>query len=195
MIDYPNRSENDNFTEANKLARNEFDKMKILERVKNHQNMSILIEEIKKSERTENLVANLVELWEKSVWATHTFLSKAEILKIKKYVPYAICNVESLLILREDDENSEKSNSRPLGFMGIENRKIEMLFLSPDARGKGFGKMLVQHGIEKFSAEEVTVNEQNPKAKGFYENLGFKTYKTSETDEQVNPYPIAWMRL
>ena len=55
--------------------------------------------------------------------------------------------------------------------------------------------MLVQHGIKNFSAEEVTVNEQNPKAKGFYEHLGFKTYKASATDEQGNPYPIAWMKL
>ena len=52
-----------------------------------------------------------------------------------------------------------------------------------------------KYGIENFSAEEVTVNEQNPKAKGCYEHLGFKTYKTSATDEQGNPYPIAWMRL
>ena len=151
--------------------------------------MTIIIEEIKKSERSENLVTKLLEIWEKSVQATHAFLSEEEILKIKEYVPGAICGVETLLVLFDKGENS------PLGFMGIENRKIEMLFLSPDARGKGFGKMLVQHGIEKFSAEEVTVNEQNPKAKGFYENLGFKTYKTSETDEQGNPYPIAWMRL
>lgn len=157
--------------------------------------MSILIKEIKKSDRTEKLVANLVELWEKSVRATHTFLSEAEILKIKEYVPEAICNVESLLVLFEDDENSEKSDSVPLGFMGIENKKIEMLFLSPDARGKGFGKTLVQYGIENYSVAEVTVNEQNPKAKGFYEHLGFKVYKTSATDEQGNPYPIAWMKL
>lgn len=151
--------------------------------------MSILIEEIKKSERSENLVASLVELWEKSVRATHTFLSEAEILKIKEYVPGAICGVETLLVLFDKGENS------PLGFMGIENKKIEMLFLSPDARGKGFGKMLIQYGIKNYSAAEVTVNEQNPKAKGFYEHLGFKTYKTSATDEQGNPYPIAWMKL
>ncbi len=157
--------------------------------------MSILIEEIKKSGRSKNLVANLVELWEKSVRATHTFLSEAEILKIKEYVPYAICNVETLLILFDKSENSEKTNSRPLGFMGIENKKIEMLFLSPNSHRKGFGKMLVQYGSENYSAEEVTVNEQNPKAKGFYEHLGFKTYKTSANDEQRNPYPIAWMRL
>lgn len=152
--------------------------------------MAILIEEIKKSERSAELVQNLLEIWEKSVRKTHTFLTKEEILKIKEYVPGTICDVETLLILREDDKNSHL-----LGFMGIENKKIEMLFLSPDARGKGFGKMLVQHGIENFSAAEVTVNEQNPNAKGFYEHLGFKTYKTSATDEQGNPYPIAWMRL
>lgn len=152
--------------------------------------MAILIEEIKKSERSAELVQNLLETWEKSVRATHTFLLEEEILKIKEYVPGAICNVETLLVLREDDKKS-----RLLGFMGIEGRKIEMLFLSPDARGKEFGKILVQHGIENFSAEKVTVNEQNPKAKGFYEHLGFKTYKTSTTDEQGNPYPIAWMRL
>lgn len=152
--------------------------------------MAILIEEIRKIKRTENLVANLLEIWEKSVRATHTFLSEEEILKIKEYVPGAICNVETLLILCEDDEIS-----RLLGFMGIEGKKIEMLFLSPDAHGKGLGKMLVKYGIENFSAEEVTVNEQNPNAKGFYEHLGFKTYKTSTTDEQGNSYPIAFMKL
>ncbi len=133
---------------------------------------------------------NLLEIWEKSVRATHAFLSEEEILKIKEYVPGAVCGVETLLVLRENDEIT-----RPFGFIGIENRKIEMLFLSPDARGKGFGKMLVQYGIKNFSVKEVTVNEQNPKAKGFYEHLGFKTYKTSATDEQGNPYPIAFMKL
>lgn len=157
--------------------------------------MPTLIEEIKKSERSGNLVAKLLEIWEKSVRATHTFLPEEEILKIKEYVPGAICNVETLLVLFDKNENFQKTDSVPLGFMGIEGKKIEMLFLSPDARGKGFGKMLVQNGIEIFSAEEVTVNEQNPKAKGFYEHLGFKTYKTSATDEQGNPYPIAWMKL
>ncbi len=133
---------------------------------------------------------NLLEIWEKSVRATHTFLSEEEILKIKEYVPGAVCGVETLLVLRRDDENF-----RRLGFMGIENKKIEMLFLLPDARGKGFGKTLVQYGIKNFSVKEVTVNEQNPKAKGFYEHLGFKTYKASAADEQAKLYPIAWMKL
>ena len=69
-----------------------------------------------------------------------------------------------------------------------------MLFLLPEERGKGFGKMLVQDAIEKFSVCEVTVNEQNPSAKEFYEHLGFKPYKRSEIDEQGNPYPILYLK-
>ncbi len=30
---------------------------------------------------------------------------------------------------------------------------------------------------------------------GFYEYMGFKTYKRTELDEQGNPYPILYMRL
>lgn len=37
--------------------------------------------------------------------------------------------------------------------------------------------------IEKYNVNELAVNEQNPNAKAFYEHLGFKVYKRSETDE------------
>ena len=41
---------------------------------------------------------------------------------------------------------------------------------------------------------EVTVNEQNPQAVGFYEHLGFQTYKRTECDEEGNPYPLIYMK-
>ncbi len=37
--------------------------------------------------------------------------------------------------------------------------------------------------IEKYNVNELAVDEQNPNAKAFYEHLGFKVYKRSETDE------------
>ena len=37
--------------------------------------------------------------------------------------------------------------------------------------------------IERYNVNELAVNEQNPNAKAFYEYLGFKVYKRSETDE------------
>lgn len=44
------------------------------------------------------------------------------------------------------------------------------------------------------SNQEVTVNEQNPQAVGFYEHLGFQTYKGTECDEEGNPYPLLYMK-
>ena len=44
------------------------------------------------------------------------------------------------------------------------------------------------------SNQEVTVNEQNPQAGGFYEHLGFQTYKRTECDEEGNPYPLLYMK-
>lgn len=39
------------------------------------------------------------------------------------------------------------------------------------------------------------MNEQNPDAVGFYEHLGFRTYKRTELDEEGRPYPLLYMRL
>lgn len=79
--------------------------------------------------------------------------------------------------------------------MRTENRRLEMLFISPTERGKGIGKQLVQYGIKGFNINEVTVNKQNPQAVGFYEHIGFKTYKRTDLDEQGNPYPLLYMKL
>ena len=89
----------------------------------------------------------------------------------------------------------ENENIEPIAFMGIEGRKLEMLFIKNNERGKGLGKQLLSYGIENYNVNELAVNEQNPNAKGFYEYMGFKTYKRTELDEQGNSYPILYMRL
>ena len=78
--------------------------------------------------------------------------------------------------------------------MGIENNRLEMLFVSPAEIGKGLGKQLMQYGICNYGIKEVTVNEQNPRAVGFYRHMGFETYKRTDCDEQGNPYPLLYMK-
>lgn len=80
-------------------------------------------------------------------------------------------------------------------FEGIEDTKLEMLFIKNSERKKELGIQLLNYGIKNYNINELTVNEQNPNAKGFYEHLGFKVYKRTELDEQGNPYPILYMRL
>ena len=139
-------------------------------------------------ERTQQLIRQLLNVWESSVRATHDFLSEEEIIKIREYVPMAIENVEHLII-------AEKESGEPAAFMGIDGNRLEMLFLSPEVRGKGLGKQLLQYGIETYNIQELTVNEQNPQAVGFYEHMGFQTYKRTDHDEEGNPYPLLYMRL
>ena len=103
-------------------------------------------------------------------------------------MPQAIKEIPNLIIAKNED-------NIPVAFMGINNKKLEMLFVKNNERGKGLGKQLLKYGIENYNVNELTVNEQNPNAKRFYEYLGFKVYKRNERDEQGNPYPILYMRL
>lgn len=130
----------------------------------------------------------LLDIWEKSVRATHHFLSDKEIRQIREYVPQALEGVAQLFL-------AEKESGEPVGFMGTENKRLEMLFLAPGECGQGIGKQLIQYGITNCGIQEVTVNEQNPQAVGFYEHMGFKTYKRTDCDEEGNPYPLLYMRL
>ena len=118
---------------------------------------------------------------------THLFLSVDEINNIKQYVPQTIKDVSILVI-------AENKNGNPVGFMGVDDKRLEMLFVLDKYRGQGIGKQLLQYGIENYSINELTVNEQNPRAKGFYEHMGFEVYKRTELDEQENPYPLLYMK-
>lgn len=142
---------------------------------------------IKIEDINSSLIGQLLEIWESSVRATHLFLSENEIKHIKTYVPQALKEVPVLIMIQNELEI-------PVGFMGIQEQHLEMLFISDKERGKGFGKALLQYGIEHYSITGLAVNEQNPLAKGFYEHMGFSVYKRTELDEQGNPYPLLYMK-
>lgn len=131
-------------------------------------------------------IETLLALWKRSVIETHTFLTRDEIQHIKEYVPAALQHVPTLIVSKEKDTM--------LGFIGLDGQKIEMLFIDPTYRHQGIGKALIQYAITHYDAHEVTVNEQNEQAVGFYEYLGFKPVHYSPVDEQGQPYPIITMQ-
>ena len=136
-------------------------------------------------DRSQPLLDELLDIWEQSVRATHLFLSDAEVKAIQAYVPQALKSVEHLIVAETE---------KPIGFMGVQNGRLEMLFLAPEERGKGIGKQLFQYGIKNYGIVELTVNEQNPQAVGFYEHMGFEMYKRTELDEEGDPYPLLYMK-
>ena len=133
------------------------------------------------SARPPQLVQQLVEVWQRSVQATHLFLSVPELAAIRTYVPQALCGVEHLIVAQDE-------SGTPIGFMSVQENRL----LDPEARGQGLGARLLCLGMEQYS--ELTVNEQNPAAAGFYRHMGFAVYRRSELDEQGGPYPILYMR-
>jgi putative acetyltransferase len=138
-------------------------------------------------QRDAYLIERLTQVWESSVRATHTFLSEGDIVEIRDYVPMALQGVAHLVVANDDDV--------AVAFMGVENQRLEMLFVADDMRGGGIGRRLLEFGIANYDICEVTVNEQNPQAVAFYEHLGFKAYRRSECDEQGRPFPLLYMQL
>ncbi|WP_343084389.1 GNAT family N-acetyltransferase [Blautia producta] len=143
--------------------------------------------EIKKhSLRDPQLIKELVDIWHASVLATHTFLTERDIEKIAEYVPDAVKNIPTLI--------TAEQRGVVIGFAGVDGEKLEMLFIHPDFRGQGTGKQIVEYLLENCGIKEVCVNEQNPRAKGFYEHMGFEVYRRTETDEQGNAFPSLYMK-
>ncbi|SOD11873.1 GNAT family N-acetyltransferase [Pedobacter xixiisoli] len=129
----------------------------------------------------------IISVWEKSVLATHHFLSPTDYIEIRDLLQDYDFSILDMFCLTDEDTI--------IGFIGLHNSKIEMLFLDPTYIGKGLGKQLIQFATSKRGATLVDVNEQNISAKNFYEKLGFVTYERTEKDDFGKDYPLLRMKL
>jgi putative acetyltransferase len=132
--------------------------------------------------------ARVVEVWEASVRATHTFVTEADIEVIRPLVLDSLPNVPHLLCVRE-------RTGQVAGFIGVEGETVEMLFVHPASRGHGIGRRLLSHAVTTLGADKLDVNEQNPQAIGFYLRMGFEVAGRSAVDSIGKPYPLLHMRL
>ncbi|MDF0716398.1 GNAT family N-acetyltransferase [Muricauda sp. 334s03] len=130
----------------------------------------------------------LVEVWEASVRATHDFLKEEDIVYFKPLILNTYLDAVELRCARDGKGNI-------LGFSGVADNNLEMLFIHPDSRGMGIGRKLLDHAIDKLQVQKVDVNEQNEQALGFYEHYGFEVVGRSALDASGKPYPILHMKL
>ncbi len=130
----------------------------------------------------------LLKIWEESVRATHHFLKEDDIAYFKPLILNTYFDAVHLRYTKAE-------NGKITGFIGCADKGIEMLFLAPEYRGQGIGKVLVEFAIAEFDIEKVDVNEDNEQALGFYTKMGFKVVERSEKDGLGKPYPILHMKL
>lgn len=81
------------------------------------------------------------------------------------------------------------------GFIGVVDKKVEILFLNPKYFGQGMGRELLTFAVDKLNADKVDVNEQNTKAIKFYQKFGFETFERTDKDDQGRDYPLLRMKL
>jgi putative acetyltransferase len=129
-------------------------------------------------------VPGLLEIWRRSVDATHDFLSAEDRAAIDVIVANDYLPAASLLVAVDETD-------RPIAFLGGSGREIESLFVDPSVHGQGAGRLL----IETFASGDsgplmVEVNEQNAGARRFYERLGFRVTRRSPHDGDGRPYPL-----
>ena len=132
--------------------------------------------------------AELLVVWEDSVRATHDFITDADIAEFKPMIMAHAFPAVTLRCIKGD-------NQKILGFIGVAENKIEMLFMLNKCRGQGIGKQLLNFAINELEATKVDVNEQNPLAVEFYKYMGFDITSRSPLDDMGKPFPILHMSL
>lgn len=134
-----------------------------------------------------NYRAQILKVWENSVRATHDFLIQSDFEEIK-----ALVQTINFIDFQVFFLTNEKM---VLGFVGVLNKKIEMLFLDPQYFGQGLGQKLLSFAVKELNADRLDVNEQNTKAVKFYQKFGFQTFERTDKDEQGKNYPLLRMKL
>ena len=119
----------------------------------------------------------LISIWCRSVDATHHFLSADyRIELVSSFLPEAPLWVA----VTEQDE--------PVAFMLLTDQHMDALFVDPDVRGSGVGKLLIEHALSMVSTLTTNVNEQNEQAVGFYKKMGFNVTGRTEVDDLERQY-------
>ncbi len=124
----------------------------------------------------------LVAVWCRSVDATHHFLSAEYRAELERLVRSFLPEAPLWVAANVRDE--------PVGFMLLSGQHMDALFVDPDARGMGVGRLLVEHALSQAPKLTTNVNEQNVQAVGFYKKMGFRVTGRSEVDDLGKPYPL-----
>lgn len=133
-----------------------------------------------------SMLDSLLRVWEDSVRNSHFFLKDSDITQIQEEVKAAFKSLQNILVAKVGDEFA--------GFIGVSEKSIEMLFVSPKFSHIGFGRALMCEAIDAFFVRQneifVDCNEENKKGLSFYQKLGFMQRSRSKTDSKGRNFPI-----
>ena len=130
---------------------------------------------------TDSLKDELIDVWDKSVRSSHHFLSKEDLDYYRPRIRDIYFDAVDLYVIR---------NPKVSAFMGLSEDMVEMLFVLPSEKGKGYGSALLNFAFGEKHICKIDVNEQNTEAYQFYINRGYHAIARDEVDAEGKPYPI-----
>ena len=130
---------------------------------------------------TDSLKDELIDVWEKSVKSSHHFLAEEDLDYYRSRIRDIYFDAVDVYVIR---------NPNVVAFMGLSEDMVEMLFVLPSEKGKGYGSALLNYAFEEKHIRKIDVNEQNTEAYKFYTNRGYHAIAKDEVDAEGKPYPI-----
>lgn len=130
----------------------------------------------------------LVDVWERSIKASFTFMPEEEFAKDKPRVkeeletlPFWVAEVDG----------------KPAGFICMEGYYVAEIFTDPECKGKGLGTVLIAAAQKARPGGQLVVHckEQNESGLAFYLAKGFKQIDRWEKDKHGKPYPTLHLVL
>lgn len=131
----------------------------------------------------------MLMVWERSVRASHHFLTAADVDVLRPLV------AQELASDRTDWWVIESASGDLVGLLACSPGAIDGLFVDPDHYGRGAGTLLIAHAQALCGGVlTVDVNEQNTAARAFYASRGFVVVGRSATDAGGRPFPLLHLR-
>ena len=125
----------------------------------------------------------LIDIWWRSASATHRFLSKAQLDEL-------LPDVKALRLETLDTWILCTLPGEAVGFLVMNGRAVDALFIAPEWLRRGGGIRLLRHARLLAGPLTVEVNQQNGDALAFYLAQGFEIVRRSPVDSAGRPYPL-----
>ena len=80
------------------------------------------------------------------------------------------------------------------GFISVDGRRVDKLFVEPVLQGKGIGARLLDYAVQNLGADELWALEKNERAIAFYSRHGFRLTADKKPEEDTCEFLVRLKR-
>ena len=129
----------------------------------------------------------LSDIWLDASLEAHSFIGERRLLEQRRLIEETYLPVAETWVACHQGE--------PIGFISLLDDFIGGLFVAPGQQGRGVGRKLIAHALERKGKLSLEVYVENRQAVRFYTGLGFTEVSRRPTDDDGFPFENARLQL